>query len=251
MAQLDNIFDAARGRSPDWFERKWASRVNWNQDEQSWRLFFCSVCAEGGRISRPDRAVSIPMPVLVPSSSRNSSEERVAQPSYTNLCSVCRPKEVLRSTQKWETKRGVGAALAAINADDDDAAERRRRLQSIELQPHAGHDESPLLPASGGADEGRFLVGGLPYAGGPLQTERRQFELAWVNSSRDRCNRSAQGGMVHSDNGSIQHVVLIALPYNDYMPCTLREIMFAQLKRLKCGNPGFQLEVRKLPHARV
>ena len=37
--------------------------------------------------------------------------------------------------------------------------------------------------------------------------------------------------------------VLLALPYSDAMPCTLREMMFKQLKRMKCSNPGFRLEL--------
>jgi hypothetical protein len=37
--------------------------------------------------------------------------------------------------------------------------------------------------------------------------------------------------------------VLLALPYSDAMPCTLRENMFEQLRQMECGNPGFNLEL--------
>lgn len=37
--------------------------------------------------------------------------------------------------------------------------------------------------------------------------------------------------------------MLLALPYSDAMPCTLRENMFEQLRQMECGNPGFNLEL--------
>ena len=37
--------------------------------------------------------------------------------------------------------------------------------------------------------------------------------------------------------------VLIALPYDDLIPCPIRERMFEALKSLECSNPGFNLEL--------
>ena len=37
-------------------------------------------------------------------------------------------------------------------------------------------------------------------------------------------------------------LVLVALPYNDDMPCVLKQRMFKALRGLECNNPGFNLE---------
>ena len=62
------------------------------------------------------------------------------------------------------------------------------------------------------------------FWGGTLETERTAFEATW--------------GHCHTADG---RGVLIALPYSDFMPCTLREKMFSLLKAMECANPGWNL----------
>ena len=61
---------------------------------------------------------------------------------------------------------------------------------------------------------------------GELQTAREAFEQAW--------------GRCHTP-GAVD--VLIALPYDDLVPCPVREKMFEALGKLECGSPGFNLHL--------
>ena len=72
------------------------------------------------------------------------------------------------------------------------------------------------------------------FWGGTIQTERAAFEADW--------------GRCHTADG---RGVLIALPYSDFMPCTLREKMFSLLKAMECANPGWNLCLRHPTSLRV
>eukprot|EP01052_Picozoa_sp_SAG31_P008163 SAG31_NODE_405_length_16084_cov_3.913982_6_plen_309_part_00 len=62
---------------------------------------------------------------------------------------------------------------------------------------------------------------------GTLQTEKDKFIAEYGASCKTEGSKT----------------VLIALPYDDMIPCPIRERMFAALKALECANPGFNIEL--------
>lgn len=189
---LRNLYDAATGRYPSWFERLWARHVGWRKQ---WKQFFCLLCFEA--------------------TERNAAGYGVR---YGGMCRVCKRSGYPFRTTTTRDSPAVSSVTSPTPETEDPRRLQQQQQQRIGYEEDAYHEEEEMVPP-------------LPHShvdetfwGGTIQTERAAFEAAW-----GRCHTAGGRG------------VLIALPYSDFMPCTLREKMFSLLKAMECANPGWNL----------
>ena len=251
-ALLRNLYDAAVGRLPTWLERVWANHVGW---QGRWREFFCVLCYEAGERNAPGVG-SLPVHQLPGRKSelqaqalgegRASGAAGYGRYGGRAMCRVCKTKadglSVIEGAaagsmpvKRFSPRAAAGEAdsAPAVAADIETKVPRvegedpRRRRALLKLAVDVALPVRRMLlqspeqlasAATAAAVEG--------FWGGTLQTDRAQFESEW--------------GSCHTEAG---RGVLVALPYSDLMPCTLREKMFQLLKAMECANPGFNLHL--------
>ena len=202
------------------------------------------LCHEAG--SRNDASWGGHVPTNVPAVGRDSVGHR--GPGYGRfgdgaMCRVCRPSGavgvgVVDDSARQAIEKGeAGPELLHLVELEQQHRDGQRRLLQDGL-PQRAPVRRQAEPE--GVAAGRMLLPRLEddsaaifdyradsdFWGGTLQTERANFEASW--------------GRCHSEGG---RGVLVALPYSDLMPCTLRERMFALLKRMECANPGWNLHL--------
>lgn len=207
---LRNLFDAATGRLPSLFERLWAHHVGWRT---RWKQFFCVLCfeARGRNEARWETNVA--------NGDRAALGQGAAGYGWAtgDMCRVCKsngrpigidssklPVDALQMTETEDPRR-LQQQHKQYGRDGNGVQENEtRKEEEASLSPPRNTDET--------------------FWGGTVQTERAAFEAEW--------------GRCHTPDG---RGVLIALPYSDFMPCTLREKMFSLLKNMECANPGWNL----------
>eukprot|EP01052_Picozoa_sp_SAG31_P022391 SAG31_NODE_1779_length_7293_cov_39.850153_4_plen_460_part_00 len=218
VAVVRDIYDAVLNRPPSSEEVEEASTLNLTN--QSLQL-FCWLCykADGWEEWLSQRL--------------RYGRQHVQKPKH---CQFCRMKmrdghgNNRHSTIKTEPKRkllarssgssdkiGNGDAPTAQVPTTPSSSEGASRRMLWPVHRHHHHSSSSTARRN-------ESFSGLTKES--LQTDLLAFQTSW--------------GKCWAEN---YRDVLIALPYNDYMPCGLRETMFARLKAMECANPGFNLRL--------
>eukprot|EP01051_Picozoa_sp_SAG22_P015593 SAG22_NODE_2060_length_3063_cov_1.479757_1_plen_487_part_00 len=231
VSGLRDLSEFVTGRPPSSVVMGWAAAGNVDLQHE-WRRVFCYLChTNGGLLAW-----------------LSDTFEGVRKPKE---CRHCRVKNVFggwssvvtsrRQLAEADTERGAGLLNSGATRGNGTGRSRRAKaplllsrkralLPNIAAKAHRDAAKAKRQPQQ----DAPLPPPGSPDSSGgwadldQLQTDREAFEADWGKAG---C----------WERGNLE--VLVALPYNDFMPCDLREKMFQNLKAMECANPGFNLRL--------